>query len=150
MPHFNKKMASFFLTTRCNLCCRYCYNAKERSEIQESTISLEIAQAGIDWYFSHYPYRHIRFYGPGEPTQAFATMQSITSYAKAHPNNGAKVTTEIQTNGVFTAEIREWLLENMNIMWVSFDGMRDVLAAREALGGCARVTGMTCGRLHMT
>lgn len=29
MPHCNKKMISFFLTTKCNLCCRYCYNAKE-------------------------------------------------------------------------------------------------------------------------
>ncbi len=33
MPHCNKKMISFFLTTKCNLCCRYCYNANERNAI---------------------------------------------------------------------------------------------------------------------
>lgn len=27
MPHINKQMASFFLTTKCNLRCVYCYNA---------------------------------------------------------------------------------------------------------------------------
>lgn len=45
------KMISFFLTTKCNLCCRYCYNAKERNAVVEQTIPLEIAKAGIDWYF---------------------------------------------------------------------------------------------------
>jgi MoaA/NifB/PqqE/SkfB family radical SAM enzyme len=28
MPHCNKQMISFFLTTRCNLRCVYCYNSK--------------------------------------------------------------------------------------------------------------------------
>lgn len=51
MSHCNKKMISFFLTTKCNLCCRYCYNAKERNEIEEHSLSLDIAKAGIDWYF---------------------------------------------------------------------------------------------------
>ena len=67
MPHSNKKMISFFLTTKCNLCCRYCYNAKERNCIVEQTLNFEIAKNGIDWYFNNNPSRHIRFYGPGEP-----------------------------------------------------------------------------------
>ena len=126
MPHCNKKMISFFLTTKCNLCCRYCYNAKERNEIEEKTIPLEIAKAGIDWYFSNNESRHIRFYGPGEPTQEFGKLKSITEYAKNHSNRGSEVTVEIQTNGVFSEEVREWMLDNMNIMWMSFDGMRDI------------------------
>lgn len=126
MPHCNKKMLSFFLTTRCNLCCRYCYNAKERNEIKEHTLSLEIAKAGIDWYFSENESRHIRFYGPGEPTQEFEHLKEITAYAKSHPNGGERVTVEIQTNGVFTEDVRDWALENFNIMWMSFDGMKDI------------------------
>ena len=51
MPHCDKKMLSFFLTTKCNLCCRYCYNAKERNAIEEQTIPLDVAKAAIDWYF---------------------------------------------------------------------------------------------------
>lgn len=126
MPHCNKKMISFFLTTKCNLCCRYCYNASERNTIEEQTIPLDIAFSAIDWYFENNSSRHIRFYGPGEPSQEFVSLKKITEYAKNHPNGGERVTVEIQTNGVFTEEIREWMLENVNIMWMSFDGMRDV------------------------
>lgn len=126
MSHCNKKMLSFFLTIRCNLCCSYCYNAKERNAIEEKTLPLEIAKAGIDWYFNQNDSRHIRFYGPGEPTQEFERLKEITAYAKAHPNRGEKVTIEIQTNGVFTEDVRNWALDNFNIMWMSFDGMKDI------------------------
>lgn len=133
MPHCNKKMLSFFLTTKCNLCCRYCYNAKERNAIKEKTLSSEIAKAGIDWYFTKNDSRHIRFYGPGEPTQEFEKLKEITEYAKSHPNGGEKVSVEIQTNGVFTEDIRDWALDNINIMWMSFDGMKDVQAYNRPL-----------------
>lgn len=126
MPHCNKKMISFFLTTKCNLCCRYCYNAKERNEIEEQTIPLDVAKAAIDWYFSNNESRHIRFYGPGEPTQEFDKMKAITEYAKNHSNGGDRVTVEIQTNGIFTPDVCEWVLNNVNIIWMSFDGMKDI------------------------
>lgn len=126
MPHCNKRMLSFFLTTKCNLCCRYCYNAKERNSIEEQTIPLHVAFSAVDWYFATNDSRHIRFYGPGEPTQAFETMKQITEYAKAHSNGGERVTVEIQTNGIFSDEVRKWILENVNIVWMSFDGMKDI------------------------
>ena len=53
-------------------------------------------------------------------------MKAITEYAKSHSNNGENVTVEIQTNGVFTNDIREWVLINANIVWMSFDGMKDI------------------------
>lgn len=126
MSHCNKKMLSFFLTTKCNLCCRYCYNAQERNAIDEQTISVDVAKAAIDWYFDNNTSRHIRFYGPGEPTQEFSKMKEITAYAKCHPNGGERVTVEIQTNGVFTADVRDWVVDNANIVWMSFDGMKDI------------------------
>ena len=126
MPHCNKQMLSFFLTTMCNLCCIYCYNAKERNKLKEQTIPLDVAKAAVDWYFEHNESRHIRFYGPGEPTQAFGRLKEIVAYAKSHPNGGDRVTVEIQTNGVFTEEVRDYALNNFNIMWMSFDGMPDI------------------------
>lgn len=126
MPHCNKQMLSFFLTTKCNLCCRYCYNASERNKLTEESLSLEIAKAGIDWYFANNSCRHIRFYGPGEPTQEFDLMRKIAHYAKQHVNGGKHVTIEIQTNGVFSNEVRNWMLNNVNIIWLSFDGMKDI------------------------
>ena len=126
MSHCKKQMISFFLTTKCNLCCRYCYNAKERNAIEEQSIPIEIAKAGIDWYFSTNESRHIRFYGPGEPTQEFEKLKEITEYAKSHYTRGEDVTVEIQTNGVFTKDVRNWALNNINIIWMSFDGMKDI------------------------
>jgi radical SAM protein with 4Fe4S-binding SPASM domain len=136
VSHCNKKMLSFFLTTKCNLCCRYCYNAKERNAIEEKTLPIEVAKAGIDWYFSQNVSRHIRFYGPGEPTQEFALLKEITEYAKNHSDGGDKVTVEIQTNGVFTEDVRNWALNNFNIMWMSFDGMKDVQSYNRPLNPC--------------
>lgn len=132
MPHCNKQMISFFLTTKCNLNCRYCYNIDERKKMDEKTLSLEIAQAGIDFFFEHYNSRHIRFYGPGEPTQEFQLMKQITEYAKCKDD---KTTVEIQTNGVFGKEVREWILENMNIVWISFDGPPDIQNYNRPIGG---------------
>lgn len=119
-------MLSFFLTTKCNLCCRYCYNAKERNAIEEQTIPLDVAKAAIDWYFENSDSRHIRFYGPGEPTQEFGKMREITKYAKNHETEGKNVTVEIQTNGVFDENVRNWILQNANIVWMSFDGTKDI------------------------
>lgn len=126
MPHCNKQMLSFFLTTKCNLCCLYCYNANERNKLTEQSLSFEIAKSGIDWYFANNDCRHIRFYGPGEPTQEFELMRKITHYAKHHINDGKRVTVEIQTNGVFSKEVRDWILNNINIVWLSFDGLKEI------------------------
>lgn len=126
MPHSNKRMLSFFLTTKCNLSCRYCYNAKERNSVKEQTIPMEIAEAAIEWYFQNNESRHIRFYGPGEPTQEFEKMKLITSFARDHNSSNTPVTVEIQTNGVFTSDVREWMLNNVNIAWMSFDGMKEI------------------------
>lgn len=120
MPHAKKEMVSFFLTTRCNLCCEYCYNREERSKIVEQSLPIEIAKAGLDWFFKRYQSRHIRFYGPGEPTQEIELMKEIVSYARQQA--GSEVSVELQTNGVFLPKDREWLLNNINIMWISFDG----------------------------
>lgn len=123
MPHCNKQMASFFMTTKCNLRCIYCYNSRERRQMKEQSISLEMAKAGVDYFYSTNKSRHIRFYGPGEPTQEFNKLKAIVEYAKKRDE---KTTTEIQTNGCFSKVVREWLLNNMNIIWVSFDGEPDI------------------------
>jgi radical SAM protein with 4Fe4S-binding SPASM domain len=90
----------------------------------ERTLSLEIAKAGIDFFFSENSSRHIRFYGPGEPTQEIKLMKQIVDYAQSIA--GKQLTVELQTNGVFARGDREWLLNNINIMWISFDGEPDI------------------------
>lgn len=132
MSHCKKQMISFFLTTQCNLNCIYCYNVEERKKMTERTLPLEIAKAGIDYFFKTNTSRHIRFYGPGEPTQEFILLKQITEYAKSVSNG---VTVEIQTNGVFGSTVREWILDNANIVWMSFDGPPDVQNYNRPIGG---------------
>lgn len=124
MPHIEKQMASFFLTTKCNLRCTYCYNSRERSKLNEQSIPLEIAQAGVDYFFSTSTSRHIRFYGPGEPTQEFTLMKDIVEYAKLKA--GKLLSVELQTNGCFNDDVRKWVLDNVNIIWFSFDGEPEI------------------------
>lgn len=133
MPHIEKQMASFFLTTKCNLRCIYCYNCKERAGSEEQSLPLHIAKAGVDYFFSHNKSRHIRFYGPGEPTCEFSLMKDIVSYAKSKA--GDLLTVEIQTNGCFDANIREWILNNVNIIWLSFDGKPNIQNANRPFPG---------------
>ena len=132
MPHCNKQMISFFLTTKCNLNCIYCYNADERSSLAKHTLSLDIAKAGIDYFFATNSSRHIRFYGPGEPTQEFQLMKQITEYAKLKSN---LVTVELQSNGVFGSVVRSWILDNVDILWVSFDGPPDIQNHNRPISG---------------
>ncbi len=124
MPHSDKIMLSYFLTTNCNLECIYCYNAKERAEKGLLTLPLEFAKLGTDYFFENFESRHIRFYGPGEPTIAFVRMQEIYDYANSLCGNALSV--ELQTNGVFSDKVCSWIAQHVNIVWVSFDGPPDI------------------------
>lgn len=68
MGHVRKQMMSFFVTTQCNMACRYCYTYGSEIKEEDRTIDLEFVQKGIDDFFRDYPSRTIRFYGAGEPT----------------------------------------------------------------------------------
>lgn len=124
MPHVKKEMISYFLTSSCNLRCIYCYNSKKRETEEIKTLDFNFAKAGTDYFFSNFKSRHIRFYGPGEPTQAFSLMKQIRDYA--YSKAGEELSVELQTNGAFSPSVREWIAENVNIIWVSFDGTPDI------------------------
>ncbi len=124
MAHVKKEMISFFLTTRCNLDCIYCYTNKGRTIHPHQTLSLEFAKLGIDYFFQNFESRHLRFFGAGEPTCELGLMRKIYNYARSRTDKD--VSTEIQTNGAFGPSVREWLAENIDIIWVSFDGPPDV------------------------
>ena len=118
MSHSKKEMISFFLTTKCNLSCIYCYTNKR--EHKHQTLSLEFAKAGIDDYFKTSYKKHLRFFGAGEPTTELDLIKEIKSYAQSLTNE--EVTAEIQTNGCFSDETAKWLGENIDVIWISSDG----------------------------
>jgi sulfatase maturation enzyme AslB (radical SAM superfamily) len=114
----------------------YCYNSRERAEKGEHSLNYEKAKAALDEYFKENcgifnivlkepAQRHIRFYGPGEATEeeGFLLLQQITEYAqRLAVSKGYNLITELQTNGAFNGEVRKWILDNINLLWVSFDG----------------------------
>ena len=91
MPHSKKEMISFFVTTKCNLNCIYCYTNKR--EHKDQTLSLEFAKTGIDDYFKTKYKKHLRFFGAGEPTTEIELIKQIKEYAESKTDE--EVTAEI-------------------------------------------------------
>ena len=121
MSHARKRMLSFYLTTKCNLNCIYCYTDKYNH--QHQTLDFDFAKTAIDEYIGKNKLSHIRFFGAGEPTVEFSLMTKITGYASEKVND---LKVEIQTNGVFNKSIANWLAKNIQIVWISIDGTPDI------------------------
>jgi radical SAM protein with 4Fe4S-binding SPASM domain len=106
------------MTTECNLACSYCYLKNSRQGVQ--TIDLDFAKRGMLDYFSRSPSRHIRFFAAGEPTLEIDKIRTICEFATSLAEDSLK--SEIQTNGFFPPQTATWLAENMDIIWLSWDG----------------------------
>lgn len=122
MPHSDKEMISFFLTTKCNLQCKYCYI--RRPDFKHQTLDLSFSKAGIVDYLKQGRKPHIRFFGAGEPTCEFDLLKSIFEFS--YGAIGHRMTSEIQTNGIMQQEIAEWLRKHIDIVWASSDGTPDI------------------------
>lgn len=122
MGHCRKKMITLLMTNTCNLNCKYCYVEKNIGKIK--TIDINFAKNGIKDYFQNNNSPAIRFFADGEPTLAFKEIKLLKDYAQSISNK--KVIFEIQTNGCFNEEIRNWLAENMDIIFISLDGPPEI------------------------
>lgn len=122
MGHARKRMLSFFLTTGCNLHCSYCYTHNDMHSGQR--LDSEFAFAAIDTFAREGFSDHLRFFGPGEPTTEFELMRSIVEYATS--KRGQKPLVELQTNGVFSQQVADYLALNVEIVWVSCDGLPEM------------------------
>lgn len=135
MAHVRKQMISFFMTTKCNLKCVYCYTPKYKQiKKEDTTIDLEFAKKGIDDFFRDSASRYIRFYGIGEPTLEIEKMKQIRDYAYLQAGDSLKV--ELQSNGTFDVNTRDWISKNVDVLWISCDGVPAVQdAQRPFVGG---------------
>lgn len=135
MAHVRKQMISFFMTTKCNLNCVYCYTPKYKEIDKEDTsIDLNFAKKGIDDFFRDSSSRYIRFYGIGEPTLEIEKIKEIKNYA--YSLAGDSLTVELQSNGTFSQHVSEWIAQNVDVLWISCDGEPGIQdAQRPFLGG---------------
>jgi uncharacterized protein len=129
MVHAAKKVATFILGEGCNLNCSYCL-MEEAKDGETEEIDLDFAKQGMDDFFDGRPdifgfgNTKIRFYSMGEPTMQMPLMKELTAYARSKIGDSLHV--ELQTNGVFSPEIADWIAENVAVTWVSLDGPADV------------------------
>lgn len=120
MAHCRKKCLSILLTETCNLKCKYCYCGEERGN---KSININFVKKAIEDFKSSGNQLFIRFFGDGEPTIEFDKMKEITEFSKALDKNAYF---ELQTNGTFSKEKAEWIANNIDIVWISYDGTTKV------------------------
>ncbi len=123
MGHARKQLLSIYVSAKCNLRCRYCALSAGDMDIDkdDEIIDMNFVKRGILDFFRDYPSRGIRFYGAGEPTLAMNVIKQTVSFVNSLQEKN--VYFELQTNGFFSDDTAKWISENINFIWISFDGM---------------------------
>ncbi len=122
---FRPTMAVLLLTSRCNLRCTYCY--ADGGEGLERNLSLELARTAIDQVYQNALVQgkrefRLSFHGGGEPVQAWETLVEASTYARS---KDLSCHISMVTNGVWSQRQRDWVLENLNGVTISFDGIQE-------------------------
>lgn len=121
-PVYHPSTAVLLLTSRCNLRCAYCYANGGEEPAQD--LSLELAQIAIDYACqsaieqgqTHF---ELTFHGGGEPIQAWSILQKATHYARSKQ---LPCRVSLVSNGIWSARQRDWILNNLDSLSISFDG----------------------------
>ncbi|MCB8945650.1 MAG: radical SAM protein [Ardenticatenaceae bacterium] len=120
---FKPITAVLLVTNRCNLRCTYCY--ANAGVMPVADLSLELAQDAINIVYrnaveSNAPLFEVCFHGGGEPTQGWTLIKEATAYAR-RKELPCKIT--MVSNGIWSPTQREWMLENIDGVTISIDGM---------------------------
>ncbi len=108
-----KFVFELILTTRCNLCCDYCY----AKYLKKQDISFSLVQKLID----NYPISKLIFTG-GEPLLVFPLMREIVSYIKKSKKD---INFRLQTNGtLLTDNVISFIKEFDIEVDISLDGSK--------------------------
>ncbi|MFH1530353.1 MAG: radical SAM protein [Pseudomonadota bacterium] len=120
---------TLFLTTRCNLACRYCYAAGgERNR----TLPVAAARRAVGFVMENAKANGVDvvpvgFHGGGEPTRAWELLRRVVDHARQVATAvGVRPVFGITTNGVLERDRCDWLIENGFEISLSMDGLGDV------------------------
>ncbi|MDR2809886.1 MAG: radical SAM protein [Tannerellaceae bacterium] len=120
---------TLFITSRCNLRCRYCYAEAGKKSVD---MDFRMAQAAVDLVahnagYAGLPKFAVGFHGGGEPTTAWPLLTDIVEYAKkTAEKKGLDVELFAATNGMLNKVQREYILRNFTGLNISFDGPADI------------------------
>jgi uncharacterized protein len=126
---FRPHEVTLFLTSRCNLRCRYCYAEAGRKAVE---MPWEVARAAIELVADNAGFLGQRafavgFHGGGEPTLAWDLLVRCVDHAKSAADaRGLDVELFAATNGLLSAEQRALIGERFTTVTVSLDGPPDI------------------------
>jgi len=121
---------TLFLTTACNLRCTYCYAMAGDTPVR--FMKLDVARRGIDFVATNAHRRgvslfEIAYHGGGEPTLNWRTLTGSLEYARERALAlGLEVRASAATNGVLHRRKIDWIIENLDGVSLSFDGLPEV------------------------
>jgi uncharacterized protein len=112
-------------TNRCTLRCTYCYADAGVGPAREMPI--ELAKPAIDTAVENAlalgrESFDLTFHGGGEPTLAWDLIREATEHARSKP---LPCHVSMVSNGVWSAEHRRWILDNLDSISLSVDGTPD-------------------------
>jgi uncharacterized protein len=120
---------TLFLTSRCNLRCRYCYaNAGHKSvempwDVARAAIDLACRNAGLLGNKSF----AVGFHGGGEPTMAWEMLKRCVDHGeRVAEEAGLDVEFFCATNGLLSAEQCAFIVQHFHTINVSLDGPADI------------------------
>jgi uncharacterized protein len=120
--------STFWVTTKCNMNCKYCYEGEKKLE---KAMNVDIADRAIDYTIRHYNDLHTKepldvgFHG-GEPLLQFELIKYIINKFRDYfRNDDEMLKFSMTTNGVLlTEEISKYICDNIQFLSISLDGTK--------------------------
>ncbi|MDD4527930.1 MAG: radical SAM protein, partial [Candidatus Margulisbacteria bacterium] len=129
------KKVRFHMTDRCNLRCKYCYLSAGEGDLlnisceneglcTSGEINADKAINYLNKLYSDDLYGlEVEFHGGGEPTLMIEEIKKIVAYIDEKTD---KRIIRLQTNGVFSPNIIDWIVEKNIVVSVSLDGNKEI------------------------
>lgn len=130
VKQYRPSIAVLLLTTSCQLRCSYCYASagEARHRMPNTILPLAAGKAAIDVVCRNAREKgekeySLSFHGGGEPVAAFPLLRRLTEYARG---KDLPVRIHLSSNGFWEEAERDWILENIDDLGISCDGLPEV------------------------